>query len=267
MAPVLLVLGVSIRCVAQPFTPGLHEAAADIGSYQQHSSKYDRIVAFVDAHATSVLPSDSNNNSFEAHELEQPSSWPNSYDEEAEEGELFDEPHLLAYTPVAASAAGHVAAMAASAASTTAATTAEAHSWSYGSLENPKPWAYAWDEEAEGSFELADNRQAVQQTNAQRRAALHEARHAAMLTRRQRRANLHPQLGDLEHMQAWVGDEIKAPQQQQTRRSVPSLQYQQLLALVAGDSAHRQYRKPKAWHLTFDEECHGDAPETVLGSC
>jgi hypothetical protein len=84
-----------------------------------------------------------------------------------------------------------------------------------------------------------------------------------------RRAQLHPQLGDLEHMQAWVGEEIKLPQQlqKQQQRSAPSLQYQQLLALVAGDSAHRQYRKPKAWHLTFDEECHGDQPETVLGSC
>lgn len=245
--------------------PSSGGVAADLSSYPS-SSKYDRIAAFVDAHATPLLPATAGTYSFSSAEVEQPTSWHNSYDEEAEEGELCDEPHLLQHTQhFSAIVAGHAAAMAAAAA--VSPSTTVMHSWSYGSIEDPKPWCYSWDEEAEGAFELAEcGKQTAQQLRAQRRAALHEARHAARVTRRMRRAQLHPQLGDLEHMQAWVGEEVKStPQQKQ--RSMPSVQYQQLLALVAGDSAHRQYRKPKTWHLTFDEECHGEAPETILGSC
>lgn len=266
------------RCsaTAGPSVSGHCTADAGFSSRKQRSStvgsKYDRIVAFVDAHATPVVPVPGEGSSFSSEEFEpQLPSWHNSYDEEAEEGGLCDEPHLLAYTPaVSAQAAGHVAAMAASAVASSASSTAVlVHSWSYGNAENPKPWCYSWDEEAEGSFELADCRQTAQQAREQRRAALHEARHAARVNRKMRRATLHPQLGDLEHMQAWVGEQPRIAQQQQgqQQRSIPNWQYQQLLALVAGDSTHRQYRKPKAWHLTFDEECHGDAPETVLGSC
>lgn len=243
-------------------------AIAETGcwSLNSSSSKYERIAAFVDAHATPMVPAAAVTHCFSGAELEQPASWHNSYDEEAEEGELCDEPHLLQLTQqVSAVAAGHAAAMAASAGTATDVV----HSWSYGNSENPKPWCYSWDEEAEGAFELSEcGTQTVQQLRAQRRAALHEARHAARATRKMRRAQLHPQLGDLEHMQAWVGEDVTATQQlKTTQRSMPSVQYQQLLALVAGDSAHRQYRKPKQWHLTFDEECHGDAPETILGSC
>jgi hypothetical protein len=256
-----------------PSTADHSSAGMDISKFTQRSramsSKYERIAAFVDAHATPVVAASVSSVNMEYSSTEQPSSWHNSYDEEAEEGELCDEPLLLAFTPsVSAQGAGHVAAMAVSTAASVPAAAASAPMWSYGDSENPKPWCYSWDEEAEGAFELADCRQAVQQSREQRRAAMHEARHAARLTRRMRRAQLHPQLGDLEHMQAWVGEQSKMSQQlHKQQRTVPSLQYQQLLALVAGDSAHRQYRKPKAWHLTFDEECHGDQPETVLGSC
>lgn len=262
--------------MAGPSTSGHSVADIDSSKCTQRSravsSKYERIVAFVDAHATPVVAATFSSSSFSNSHSEieeQLPSWHNSYDEEAEEGELHDEPHLLAFTPaVSAQAAGHVAAMAVSTAATASApaASATANSWSYRNPQNNKPWCYSWDEEAEGAFELAECRQPVQRSREQRRAALHEARHAARLTRRMRRAQLHPQLGDLEHMQAWVG-EVPAAAAQQQQRSMPSLQYQQLLALVAGDTAHRQYRKPKAWHLTFDEECHGDQPETVLGSC
>jgi hypothetical protein len=200
-------------------------------------------------------------------EPEQPSSWHNSYDEEAEEGELLDEPHLVLAAAAAALPAS--SAFAAVAAAPAAATTVLVHSWSYGSAENPKPWCYSWDEEAEGEFELADCvRVTPAQARAQRRAAAHEARHAARADRKMRRAQLHPQLGDLEHMTAWVGQQQQGQEQQKhtAQRTPASLQYQQLLALVAGD-AGRQYRKPKQWHLTFDEDVHGDAPDAVLGSC
>jgi hypothetical protein len=228
------------------------------------ASKYDRIIAFVEAHATPVVAAGSTSSSMFPTGAEQPSSWHNSYDEEAEEGELLDEPHLVLSAAAAALPASSAFA-AAAAAATPAAATVLVNSWSYGSAENPKPWCFSWDEEAEGDFELGDcARLTPAQARQQRRVAMHEARHAARADRKLRRAQLHPQLGDLEHMTAWVGQQQEQSQQQE--RSQASLQYQQLLALVAGD-AGRQYRKPKQWHLTFDEDVHGDAPETVLGSC
>lgn len=232
------------------------------------ASKYDRIIAFVEAHATPVVAAGGPSCSMFDAEAEQPSSWHNSYDEEAEEGELLDEPHLVLSAAAAALPASSASAAAAAAAAPAAATTVLVNSWSYGSAENPKPWSYSWDEEAEGDFELGDCAQLTPaQARQQRRAAMHEARHAARADRRLRRAQLHPQLGDLEHMTAWVGQQQQQQEQQRyAQRSPASLQYQQLLALVAGD-AGRQYRKPKQWHLTFDEDVHGDAPDAVLGSC
>jgi hypothetical protein len=248
--------------------------------------KYERILAFVDAHTTPVVLDSSCSSSQHSTPLEQQqqfedlamSSWHHSYDEEAEEGEELHEPCVMAFAAAVPAAVAESAAAA-------AAFTSAGPSWSYGNSISPKPFFYAWDEEAEGAFELepacsssacdvaaavpADPVAAAAALRAQRRAALHEARHAARATRRMRRSQLHPQLGDLEHMQAWV--QPKEQQQQQGRsrpRSAPGIQYQQLLALVAGDSAARQYRHPKHWHLTFDEDVHGpEAPETVLGSC
>lgn len=254
----------------------------------QEDTKYGRILAFVDAHATPVVLDSSSlspASSSVSEQLEQDaavmSSWHHSYDEEAEEGEELHEPAVLAF------AASLPAAVAESAAAAAAFSTAG--SWSYGNPINPKPFFFAWDEEAEGAFELepacststcdvaaavpADPVAAAAALRAQRRAALHEARHAARQSRRMRRSQLHPQLGDLEHMQAWVQPSCEQQRQQQqssrsSRRSAAGIKYQQLLALVAGDSATGQYRVPKHWHLTFDEDVHGpDAPETVLGSC
>lgn len=247
------------------------------------SSKYERILAFVDAHATPVVV-ESWASAPEPEQPQQPdpmTSWHFSYDEEADEGEEIQEPHMLALAAVEAAA---LAEAAAATVSTLQASTSSV--WSYGSVVHPKPFFYSWDEEAEGSFELAtaacstssteaapadavvlmlDAAAAEKARRAERRAALHEARHAARASRRMRRAQLLPQLGDLEHMPAWV-----PPQEQQHsgQRSAASSRYQQLLAFVAGDSAHGQYRKPKRWILTFDEDVHGpDAPETVMGSC
>ena len=248
--------------------------------------KYDRILAFVDAHATPVVLDNTWGSSSSSTSVEQhvTSSWHHSYDEEVEEGEELNEPAVLAY------AATVPTAVAESAAAAVVAVNAALPSWGYGDPINPKPFFYAWDEEAEGAFELeqvCSTSQSVAATSAvaagpmdpaaaaaalraQRRAALHEARHAARATRRMRRSQLHPQLGDLEHMPAWVQP---AGQQQQrssngSQRSAAGIKYQQLLALVAGDAAHGQYRKPKQWHLTFDEDVHGpEVPETVLGSC
>lgn len=243
--------------------------------------KYDRILAFVDAHATPVAmdSSWSSVSSSEFDQLEQDpatSSWHHSYDEEAEEGEELHEPCVMAF------AAGLPAAVAESAAAAASLTTAG--SWSYGNAINPKPFFFAWDEEAEGAFELepacssnacdvaaavpADPMAAAVALRAQRRASVHEARHAARTSRRMRRSKLHAQLGDLEYMQAWVQPSEQKQKQQSSRRSAAGIKYQQLLALVAGDSAAGQYRHPKHWHLTFDEDVHGpEAPETVLGSC
>lgn len=243
--------------------------------------KYERILAFVDAHATPVVLDSSFSSSSSIAEQEQleqqrvDSSWHFSYDEEAEEeGEELHEPAVLAFA----------ASVPAAVAESTAAVLSSAPSWSYGNAINPKPFFYAWDEEAEGAFELepacststvsvaaavpADPVAAAAALRAQRRAALHEARHAARASRRMRRSQLHPQLGDLEHMPAWVQPAEQQKQQQSRQRSAAGIKYQQLLALVAGDSATGQYRKPKHWHLTFDEDVHGpEAPETVLGSC
>lgn len=215
-------------------------------------------MAFVEAHATPVVSVDASSSfdssAFVTGEFEQ-STWHNSYDEEAEEGELCDEPHLV----YAAAAVPHQVAA--------DATAVVSGTWSYGDVENPKPWCYAWDEEAEGGFGLSETLTFSAQRVVERRAALHEARHAARLARKARRSQLHPQLGDLEHMQAWVGPQERKQQQEQ-RRGKSGLQYQQLLALLASDGASRQYRKPMQWHLTFDEDVHGsEAPETVLGSC
>ncbi|KAF6263349.1 hypothetical protein COO60DRAFT_456890 [Scenedesmus sp. NREL 46B-D3] len=267
--PRCLVLLLTVRCSSAFVSCRCQSSAgrsssSSLPDVATSASKYDRIIAFVEAHATPVVADGSpSSNVFQA-EAELPSSWHNSYDEEAEEGELLDEPHLVlsaASTALSASSAFAASAMPAAAA------TVLVNSWSYGSAENPKPWCYSWDEEAEGDFELADCAQLTPaQAREQRRAAMHEARHAARADRKMRRAQLHPQLGDLEHMTAWVGQQ-QPQQQKHTAQRVPSsLQYQQLLALVAGD-AGRQYRKPKQWHLTFDEDVHGDAPDAVLGSC
>lgn len=247
--------------------------------------KYERILAFVDAHATPVVldsswSTSSNSACAEQQEVVATSSWHHSYDEEAEEGEELNEPAVFAF------AAAVPAAVAASAATATAAAASTGiPAWSYGNPISPKPFFYAWDEEAEGAFELepacsisacdtaaalpADPVAAAAALRAQRRAALHEARHAARASRRMRRSQLHPQLGDLEYMPAWLQPAQQQSQQQQKgQRSAAGIKYQQLLALVAGDSATGQYRQPKRWHLTFDEDVHGpDAPETVLGSC
>lgn len=258
--------------------------------------KYDRILAFVDAHATPIVLSSASSviSSACEQQLTQPqqqqqlegvtSSWHHSYDEEAEEGEELHEPAVLAFAASVPAAVAESAAAAATALATSP-------SWSYGNPSHPKPFFYAWDEEAEGAFELepccssssaaclpaaaavpADPVAAAAALRAQRRAALHEARHAARASRRMRRSQLHPQLGDLEHMPAWVQPAGEAQQQQQRsnsgQRSAAGTKYAQLLALVAGDAATGQYRKPRSWHLTFDEDVHGpDAPETVLGSC
>lgn len=258
-------------------------SAADRAAQPSTQAKYDRILAFVDAHATPVVLDSSwssaaaggSSSSF-PEQLEQDpltSSWHHSYDEEAEEGEELHEPAVLAYAASVPAAVAESAAL--------------SNSWSYGNPVSPKPFFYAWDEEAEGAFELepacstsacdmaaampADPVAAAAALRAQRRAALHEARHAARASRRMRRAQLHPQLGDLEHMQAWVQPAEQAQQRAHSlsgQRSAAGLRYQQLLALVAGDATSGQYRKPKHWHLTFDEDVHGpDAPETVLGSC
>lgn len=248
-------------------------------------SKYDRILAFVDSQATPVVVDGwSSSSSGSAGGLDAASdaevqrsiaesSWHHSYDEEADEGEeLLHEPQLLARTVQSVAALPSAAAAAVQAAT--------AQTWSYGSIADPKPFFYSWDEEAEGGFELATaacssmsasasaavvaEAEPAAAARAARRAAMHEARHAARLSRRMRRAQLHPQLGDLERMPAWV-----QPSEQQQQRSAANAHYQQLLAFVAGDSStNGQYRKPKRWHLTFDEDVHGpEAPETVLGSC
>lgn len=290
------------RCLAFAASPdrsNKHVARVVSGAAAQQPAaqeKYDRILAFVDAHATPIVLSSASSSVSSACEqqLAQPqkqqqledvtSSWHFSYDEEAEEGEELHEPAVLAF------AASVPAAVAESAAAAAAALTASP-SWSYGNPMHPKPFFYAWDEEAEGAFELepccsssssaaclpaaaavpADPVAAAAALRAQRRAALHEARHAARASRRMRRSQLHPQLGDLEHMPAWVQPAGEAQQQHQRRsgqRSAAGTKYAQLLALVAGDAATGQYRTPRSWHLTFDEDVHGpDAPETVLGSC
>ncbi|KAF8066372.1 hypothetical protein HT031_002696 [Scenedesmus sp. PABB004] len=266
------------RCYA-----GAGPSGRDLRQQQQQqqrraaaSSKYERIAAFFEAHATPVLApagaAPACMGSLDASELEQQlqqpgaASWHNSYDEEAEEGELCDEPHFLAAAPAYAAAAAAAAAPAAA--------PAPAAAWAYGSEANPKPWCYAWDEEAEGAFELDGAALSAGAARALRRVALHEARHAARLSRRVRRAQLHPQLGDLEYMQAWVGspEQLAAADAAAASRAAggaaAAQRYQQLLAFVSGDAASGQYRKPKAWHLTFDEDVHGpDAPDAMLGSC
>lgn len=287
------------RCLAFAASPdrsNKHVARVVSGAAAQQPAaqeKYDRILAIVDAHATPIVLgcASSSISSTCEQQLAQPqqqqledvtSSWHFSYDEEAEEGEELHEPAVLAF---AASVPAAVAESAAAAALTAS------PSWSYGNPMHPKPFFYAWDEEAEGAFELepccssssaaclpaaaavpADPVAAAAALRTQRRAALHEARHAARASRRMRRSQLHPQLGDLEHMPAWVQPVGEVQQHQHQRRSgqrsAAGTKYAQLLALVAGDAATGQYRTPRSWHLTFDEDVHGpDAPETVLGSC
>lgn len=265
------------------------------------SGKYQRILAFVNSQATPSMVGDSwpgsCSSSFEGEEEQQQahavaavgdvatSSWHHSYDEEADEGEdLLHEPHLLA------ACSARTAAVATAAAA--AAPMLAAPAWSYGSTVDPKPFFFSWDEEAEGSFELATAAAAFSsvgtsaaaavaaeaaclaaaaQDRAARRMAMHEARHAARMIRRLRRAQLHAQLGDLERMPAYVQEQQQAAAAaaQQRQRSAASARYQQLLALVVGEGVNAsQYRKPTRWNLTFDEDVHGpEAPETVLGSC
>jgi hypothetical protein len=259
--------------------------AVDVAVQSSAQEKYERILAFVDTHATPVALDSTwaGSASAEAEQLlvRVDASWHFSYDEEAEEGEELHEPAVLTY------AASVPAAVAEAVAESAAAALAfdSSPSWSYGNAISPKPFFYAWDEEAEGAFELepacssssachvaaampTDPVAAAAALRAQRRAALHEARHAARASRRMRRSQLHPQLGDLEYMPAWVPPVEQQRKQQSHQRSAAGTKYQQLLALVAGDAAAGQYRKPKHWHLTFDEDVHGpEAPETVLGSC
>lgn len=265
--------------------PEQKQAQAVAGAVQPSAQdKYERILAFVHTHATPVALDSTwaGSASADAEQLQDrvDASWHFSYDEEAEEGEELHEPAVLTY------AASVPAAVAEAVAESAAAALAyDFPSWSYGNATNPKPFFYAWDEEAEGAFELepacssssgchaaaampADPVAAAAALRAQRRAALHEARHAARASRRMRRSQLHPQLGDLEYMPAWVPPVEQQRKQQSRQRSAAGTKYQQLLALVAGDAAAGQYRKPKQWHLTFDEDVHGpEAPETVLGSC
>lgn len=268
------------------------------------SRKYKAIAAFVDAHATPLLLTEQALGSAAAvvpavsggPAPAAPAAWHASYDEEAEEdvgGEYSaHEPELLAFA--AAAAAAGASASASSAVAPGAIMATSHHRACSADTAQPKPWCMSWDEEAEGAFELADRPMtaAVVDARAQRRAALHEARHAARMARRARRAALHPQLGDLEHMQAWVGDAAAAAAAARgplarRRSGMPSssssspgalAQYQaQLLCLVAGaepaqpapGSAVGQFRRPKAWHLTFDEDVHGceGVPDAVLGSC
>lgn len=287
----------------------LTPAAAAAAAPAQQQDKYERILAFVDAHATPIVlgstdsitssswscgPSSSSivvshQQQLAEQQQDVTSSWHHSYDEEAEEGEELHEPAVLAYAasvPIAVAAAAAAAESHAAAVEDTAMASPGFYTgsaWSYGNAINPKPFFYAWDEEAEGAFELepacstssascagtvsaaaampSDPVAAAAALRAQRRAALHEARHAARASRRMRRSQLHPQLGDLERMPAWLQPQS---QQQPSQRSAAGSKYAQLLALVAAD-ATVHYRKPKQWHLTFDEDVHG--PETVLGSC
>jgi hypothetical protein len=234
-------------------------------------------VANVEAHATPIVSVDADSSSSSmgclGQEDECESSWHHSYDEEAEEGELCDEPHIFSCAAQQYTAIETVNTVTATA-DTIESAAAAVNSWQYGSQTSPKPWCYSWDEEAEGAYELAATSRplTLPQLKADKRAALHEARHAGIQHRRSsRRTKLHPQLGDLEHMQAWVASAPETQQQQrqqQQPRRITTPRYQQLLAFVAGDSTSGQYRKPMQWHLTFDEDVHGsEAPDAVLGSC
>lgn len=169
-------------------------SASDRALQPSTQAKYDRILAFVDAHATPVVLDSSwssgtaggSCSSSRPEQLEQDpitSSWHHSYDEEAEEGEELHEPAVLAYAASVPAAVAESAAL--------------SSSWSYGNPVSPKPFFYAWDEEAEGAFELdlacstsacdvaaampADPVAAAAALRSQRRAALHEARHVACM--------------------------------------------------------------------------------------
>lgn len=186
----------------------LSPAAAGVSSAD---SKYERIVAFVEAHATPVVSVDADSSSSMGclgQEDECETSWHHSYDEEAEEeGELCDEPHIFSCAAQQYTAIETVNTVTATA-DTIEYAVAAVNSWQYGSQTSPKPWCYSWDEEAEGAYELAATSRplTLPQLKAGKRAALHEARYAAIQHRRiSRRTKLHPQLGDLEHMQVGLG--------------------------------------------------------------
>jgi len=252
------------------------------------SSKFDRILRFVDQHdLAGTCSAAASPSMFDMGSTVDAAAaaWHHSYDEEAEEGcgeALVAAAEALATGPACSVAflypqqqqqhAMAAAAMAAAATATTSASRAIVGSHAYFCA---KPIDMSYDEEAEGCFEVSAFE--AHAARATRLASFMERRAESRAASRTRRAGLRLSLGDLEAMQPWVDDAAARKAAAAVKRAagrVPTGSYPHLAAFLAArtggamdavesviEALQRerglQPRAPQTWQYTFDEEVHG----------
>lgn len=262
------------------------ETCADL--YDVPSSKFDRILRFVEQH--DIMGTCSSAFMGEAEEEEDAAAsgeWHHSYDEEAEEGcddGFAVAPHeaqqlMAAQASLSAAAVPAVACSVAFLYPAAAEQQHEAAPGAVGSLAYflAKPLDQSYDEEAEGCYEAAAAEAAVS-ARALKAASMVQRRAESRAVARERRAALRLSIGDLEAMQPWVADEAVAAAAAAVKRAagrMPTARYPHLQAFLAArvgamevvESAFEalqrerglQARLPQAWQYTWDEEAHGSS--------
>lgn len=256
------------------------------------SSKFDRILRFVEQHDIAAAPRAAPAPvASDAAACDSP-SWHLSYDEEAEEGDAAPAapaapaPHEAARLAAAAASlaapagpACSVAFLYPSAAASAASHAAPAAAGAVGSLAYflAKPLDQSYDEEAEGCFEAAAAEAAAARVCALAARAERRAGARAAATARRAALRAAAAAGDLESMQPWVDDGAAAAAAAAAKLAagrMPTTMYPNLHAFLsaragAGRDAVESVieglqrergltaRRNQDWQYTWDEEVHG----------
>jgi hypothetical protein len=256
------------------------------------SSKFDRIMRFVDQHDLAGTCSAASSTPGLEVAADGSGEWHHSYDEEAEEGCEDDAasavgPHEARQLVAAAEAliAGPACSVAFLYPAQQQFAASAAAAYLPGAVGTPayfaaKPLDLSYDEEAEGCYEAAAAEAVVEAAvaRAARFASLIERRAETRAAARARRAGLVRAVGDLEGgMQPWVDELAARKAADAVKRAagrVPPGAYPHLAAFLASrtggalgavesvfEALQRerglQARAPQAWQYTWDEEAHG----------